>query len=120
MVFTNSLKGRYVFKNVLRKGKYSHEDNITVYFLKNNKNVDKNFLGICVSKKHGNSVVRNRLKRWAREAYKEIEKKIKPGFNIIILFKKNINIDGVNFHVIKKELLNCIRDQEISLNEENN
>jgi len=108
MVFTKSLKGQYAFKLIFRRGEYISNNNITVYVLGNKKYVNNNFLGICVSKKHGNSVVRNKLKRWAREAYKEVEKNMKKGYNIVVLYKKNIDVDSLNFNIIKEELSECI------------
>lgn len=86
---TISLKKEYDFRKVLKYGKYYNEDFLTLYILENSKeNVNK--LGICVSKKHGNSVVRNRLKRWAREAYKDLEDEQVIGKNIVIIYKKDI------------------------------
>lgn len=108
MVFTSSLKGRYLFKKILKRGKYSSNENITVYVMKNNS--ENNYLGICVSKKHGNSVVRNRLKRWVREGYKELENDIFRGNNIIVLFKKNIDVKILNFFKVKEEMYNSMKE----------
>ncbi len=116
MVFTKSLKGRYSFKYMLKRSKYISNENITVYFLNDRNNEETNFLGICVSKKHGNSVVRNRLKRWAKEAYKEIEESICKGYKIIILYKKGIEVDKIDFHVIKKEIIYCLNEAGIYRN----
>lgn len=104
MQFTESLKGNYTFKKILKYGKYSNRKYLTLYLYKNNYNNETNKIGICVSKKHGNSVIRNKLKRWAREAYKEIEPFLKCGNSIIILFKKEIVVEELNLFVIKNEL----------------
>lgn len=117
MVFTKSLKGRYSFKYMLRKSKYISSNNITVYCLKNRDNSEENFLGICVSKKHGNSVVRNKLKRWVRESFKELESNINKGYKIIVLYKKNIDVDNVTFKIIKEEVVNCLKGHDIYINE---
>lgn len=117
MVFTKSLKGRYSFKYMLRKSKYISNNNITVYCLKNRDDLEENFLGICVSKKHGNSVIRNKLKRWVREAYKEIETNLNKGYKIIVLYKKGIDVDNVDFHVIKEELIYCLKGHNIYSND---
>lgn len=119
MVFTKSLKERYSFKYMLKKSKYISAKNITVYYLKDKKCTEENFLGICVSKKHGNSVIRNKLKRWVREAYKEIEKELNSGYKIIVLYKKNISVNCIDFHVLKEELNNCLRETEIYINGKN-
>ena len=89
---TISLKKKFDFKKTLNYGRYAAGEYISVYVLKRKSTEDQeqNLFGICVSKKHGNSVVRNRLKRWARESYKELEKNIKLGNIIIILYKKDI------------------------------
>ena len=73
MRYTKSLKGSVNFKRVLKQGKYVSGKNIAIYVKRNDLNNKTNRLGICVSKKHGNSVVRNKLKRWVREGYYEIE-----------------------------------------------
>ncbi|MDD2628029.1 MAG: ribonuclease P protein component [Clostridia bacterium] len=120
MIFTKSLKGSYYFKRLLRKGKYSSSANITVYVLDNKRNKVNNYLGICVSKKHGNSVVRNKLKRWAKESHKEVETRLSKGKQIIVLYKKNINIDKINFNTIIKELKQNYLNLGIMNNVENN
>ena len=45
---------------------------------------EKNRIGISVSKKVGNSVVRHRLTRLIRESYRISEEKFRCGFDIII------------------------------------
>lgn len=117
MVFTKSLKGRYIFRYMLRKSKYISKQNITIYYLKDKNSINENFLGICVSKKHGNSVVRNKLKRWVREVYKEVESNLIKGCKIIVLFKKNINVDDIDFHVLKEEFTYCLEEAGIYINE---
>ena len=117
MLFTKPLKGRYLFKVMFKKGKYISDQNITVYVLPSKE--EKNFLGICVSKKHGNSVVRNKLKRWVREAYKVIEKDVRVGYNIVVLFKKNVLIKDLSYEKIKEELSNCLEKQGL-YNEKSN
>ena len=102
MRYTKSLKGSVNFKRVLKQGKYVSGKILAVYVRKNN--LDENNLGICVSKKHGNSVVRNKLKRWAREGYYFYEKEIVRGYNIVILFRKDIPVNELDFNVVKDEI----------------
>lgn len=104
MRYTKSLKGSVNFKRVLKQGKYASSKNLTIYVKKINSLEDTNLLGICVSKKHGNSVVRNKLKRWVREAYYTFEEKIDKNYSIIVLYKKGIEVDKLSFKVVKDEI----------------
>ena len=61
MLFSESLKKTDEFKKVYTCGKSYADRNIVVYVWKNG--TDKNHLGISVSKKVGNSIVRHRFAR---------------------------------------------------------
>ena len=104
MRYTKSLKGSVDFKRVLRQGKYASSKNLAVYVKANNSLVEENRLGICVSKKHGNSVVRNKLKRWAREVYRSFEQEILKGYNIVVLYRKGTDINKLDFNALKDEM----------------
>ncbi len=104
MRYTKSLKGSVNFKRVLRQGSYVSGKRLAIYIKKNNDITCENRLGICVSKKHGNSVTRNKLKRWAREAYHLLEKDLLKQYNIIILYRKDIEINKLDFNAVKDEM----------------
>jgi len=112
---TISLKKTFDFRKTLNYGQFASGEYITIYVLKRNKSEkqDENLFGICVSKKHGNSVVRNRLKRWARESYKEIEDNIKLGNIVVILYKKDIKekIDNeeLDFFKVKQDMEKALK-----------
>ena len=74
---------------------------------------NRNFFAVCVSKKNGNSVIRNKLKRWVREAYKQEELNLKLGYNIIILYKRTTKVGEINFHIIHEDIVNCFRKLDI-------
>ena len=104
MRYTKSLKGSVNFKRVLKQGKYVSGNIISVYTRETALKKNENYLGICVSKKHGNSVTRNKLKRWVREAYYSFEENLKKGYSIIVLYKKNIDIQNVTYFDLKEEI----------------
>ena len=55
----------------------------------NNKE-EENRLGISVSKKVGNSVVRHRITRLIRESYRLQKEKFKLGYDIIVIARSNV------------------------------
>lgn len=83
MIFTKSLKKNYQFRFVYNKGKSIANRYLVMYVVKNN--YKNNLLGISVSKKVGNSVVRSRITRLIKESYRLSEHKVETGFSIIVI-----------------------------------
>ena len=80
---SESLKKNQDFQNVYKKGKSYANKYLVMYVLENN--LDKNRLGISVSKKVGNSVVRHRLKRLIKESYRLNESVFVSGLDIVVV-----------------------------------
>lgn len=100
------IKENRVFKYVLKKGTYLKGNYLNIHVLDKSNKLKTNQFGVCVSKKNGNSVQRNKLKRWIREIYKIEENKLKKGITLIILVKKNTNFEDVDFHKLQNDLIN--------------
>lgn len=83
MIFSESLKKNRDFQNVYRKGSSQANKYLVMYLWKNN--TEKNRIGISVSKKVGNSVVRHRLTRLIRESYRLNEDKFGRGYDIVVI-----------------------------------
>ncbi len=83
MKFSESLKKNADFQKVYRRGK-SYANKYLVMYLTENRE-EKNRIGISVSKKVGNSVVRHRITRLIRESYRLQEENFKSGYNIVII-----------------------------------
>ena len=82
------IKESYMFSKVFKNGRYSSNNYLTVYALKNyNKNAASK-LGISVSPKNGCAVKRNRAKRIIREAFRRIYSDIPAGYFIVIAARK--------------------------------
>lgn len=89
------LKKNNEFKLVYRRGKSSANNILVLYVFNNNRNKTKygdtyNKVGISVSKKVGNSVVRSRSKRLITESYRLNEEKLKKGYDFVFVARSAI------------------------------
>ena len=71
MKYSESLKKNDDFKKVYNEGRSVADRYFVLYVKKNELGINR--LGISVSKKVGNSVVRHRIKRLVKEAYRKNE-----------------------------------------------
>ena len=83
MIFSESLKKNKDFQFVYKKGKSYANKYLVMYILENNLN--ENRIGISVSKKVGNSVVRHRFTRIIREIYRLQESRFQRGLDIVVV-----------------------------------
>lgn len=109
MIYTESLKKNKDFSNVYGKGISRANRYIVMYVMKNGSN--KNRLGISVSKKVGNSVVRHRQKRLVKESYRLNEEKFHTGYDIVIVVRTNAA--GIGYKDMESALLHISRIQRI-------
>ena len=84
------------FRVVYRKGKSYANNLLVLYVLKNKRNLDENNIpynkvGISVSKKVGNSVVRSRSKRLIYESYRLNKDNMITGHDFIFIARSGIN-----------------------------
>ena len=75
------------FQIIYKKGK-SHANRYLVMYVLNNE-TSENRLGISVSKKVGNSVVRHRITRLIRESYRLQKEKFQSGYDIVVIARSN-------------------------------
>ncbi|SHE39921.1 ribonuclease P protein component [Alkalibacter saccharofermentans] len=79
---------------------------LVMYYLENGK--DETRLGITVSKKVGNSVTRNRVKRLIKESYRNSSFNSVKGYDIIFIARKGCEdrdykeISSAVNHLLKK------------------
>ena len=83
MKYSESLKKNRDFQNVYRKGKSFANRFLVMYVLENQ--TETNRIGISVSKKVGNSVIRHHLTRLIRESYRLHEDVFNSGLDIVVI-----------------------------------
>ena len=109
MIYSESLKKNMDFQLVYKCGK-SYANKYLVMYIKEN-NTGKNRLGISVSKKVGNSIVRHRLTRLIRESYRLQEDRFRCGIDIVVIAR--IGAKGRTYKDIESALLHLGRLHEI-------
>ncbi len=106
MKYTESLRKNFQFKTVYKRGKSIANRNLVMYVFPNKQNFNR--LGVSVSKKVGNSVVRSRVTRLIKESYRLQEDNINIGYDIIVIARNSMN--GLSYketfsslrHLLKK------------------
>lgn len=87
MKFSGSLKRSADFQRVYKEGKSYANRYLVMYVLKNQ--TERNRLGISVSKKVGNSVVRHRVTRLIRESYRLQEDIFNSGLDMVVIARNS-------------------------------
>jgi len=101
MQFSESLKSNRDFQVVYKKGRSYANKYLVMYVFENNKNINR--LGISVSKKVGNSIVRHRITRLVRESYRLHENIFNSGLDIVVIARNSAS--NVNYAEIESALL---------------
>ena len=101
MKFSESLKKYRDFQNVYESGK-SYANRYLVMYVKEN-GTERNRLGISVSKKVGNSVVRHHLTRLIREVYRLHEDTFNSGLDVVVIAR--VAAKHVTFYEVENSLL---------------
>ena len=109
MEFSESLKKNRDFQNVYRNGISYANRYFVMYVLENH--LGRNRLGISVSKKVGNSVIRHRITRLVRESYRLKEKLFQRDFDIVVIAR--LSAKHITYHETEKALIHLGRLHKI-------
>ena len=115
MKYSESLRKNWYFQLVYKKGTSYANMYLVMYVLKNQLN--RNRIGISVSKKVGNSVVRHHLTRLIRESYRLNEEKFACGYDMIVIVRVSGKEQG--FRSLESALLHLGKLHKILRSEEN-
>ena len=100
-----SLKNSLEFGNVYKRGKSYANKYLVMYIVDNGLEINR--LGISVSKKVGNSVVRHRITRLIREAYRLHQIDLMVGKDIVVVAR--VNSKGHNYWDIESAFLHLAK-----------
>ncbi|MBZ5199591.1 ribonuclease P protein component [Planomicrobium chinense] len=99
------IKKNTEFQRIFKKGKSFANRQFIVYVLKNDQPEFR--VGLSVSKKVGNAVTRNRIKRYIRQTFLELKDDVLPNADYVIIARQQAaNLD---FHESKKSLEHVLK-----------
>ena len=101
------------FQIIYKKGRSYANKYLVMYVLKNKE--EENRLGISVSKKVGNSVIRHRITRLIRESYRLQSKEFETGYDIVVIARtgaKEKNYSEIESALLHLGKLHNIIDEE--------
>ncbi|WP_409252427.1 ribonuclease P protein component [Bacillus sp. SCS-153A] len=94
------------FQEVFKKGTSLANRQFVIYRLR--KQDQQHFrIGLSVSKKIGNAVVRNQVKRYIRQVFLELKDEVKNDYDYVIIARKPAA--DMDFHEIKKSLIHVLK-----------
>lgn len=111
---SESLKKNRDFQTVYREGR-SYANRYLVLYMKEN-GLDRNRIGVSVSKKVGNSVVRHHLTRLVRESYRLHEDRFNSGLDLVVVAR--VSAKGKSYWDIESALLHLGRLQGVMKDED--
>ena len=109
MKFSESLKKNTDFRNVYKNG-ISYANRLLVMYVRQN-GTDRNRLGISVSKKVGNSVVRHRLTRLIRESYRLQEERFRNGLDIVVIGR--VSAKQASYQKVEEAMLHLATEKKM-------
>ncbi|SDQ04768.1 ribonuclease P protein component [Virgibacillus subterraneus] len=104
------IKDNEEFQYVFKSGKSFANRQLVIYYVKK-PDQDHFRIGISVGKKIGNAVMRNRIKRYLRQAFHELDEKVLPTFDMVIIARQPTK--KMNFHEVKKSLIHLLSRERL-------
>ena len=110
MKYSESLKKNRDFQQVYKRGTSKANRYLVMYVLPNQHMMNR--LGISVSKKVGNSVVRHRLTRLIRESYRLNEEKFDRNLDIVVIARNSAK--DRSYQEIESDFMNLAQKHAIA------
>lgn len=106
------IKDNREFQYIFKHGKSFANRQLVIYYMHSEQTYFR--VGLSVGKKIGNAVTRNRIKRYLRESFMDLEHRILPTLNIIIIARQPTK--NMSFHDIKGSLLHLLKREKLLQN----
>ncbi|AVR01021.1 ribonuclease P protein component [Oceanobacillus picturae] len=95
------IKKNEEFQQTFKHGKSFANRQLVIYYIEK-KGQEHYRVGLSVGKKIGNAVTRNRIKRYLRQAFQEMDDRIKYPHDIVIIARQQTK--KMSYEEIKKSL----------------
>ncbi len=100
------IKSKKDFSEMIHHASFHKNKSYVIYIRKKKEQISK--FGIAVSKKLGNAVVRNKLKRQVRTILDERKETFPKSYDYIIMIKRNCV--EISFQEMRNELIQLIEE----------
>ncbi|MBP5243037.1 MAG: ribonuclease P protein component [Clostridia bacterium] len=108
------IKKNTEFQKIFAKAKRGFSSSLTILFYPS----ERFRMGVCVGKKHGGSVTRNRVKRLLREIFRLHADRLEKGYAYVLVPKAEKNEEDYSYKKFEKDFLYVVKKQKL-LSEEN-
>ena len=102
-----SLKKKKDFKKTLTDGKRAHSASLTVVYIPS----ERTKMAVCVGKKYGKSVKRNRIKRLLREAFRSNVERITGSYTFLLVPKV---AEEYSFAAFRRDFGSILRREKLA------
>lgn len=103
------IKDKDIFTEVIHTGKFYRNKYFVIYYKKNPNNSSIPLFGIAITKKLGNAVTRNKLKRQTKNIIDNNKKLFNNDNFYIIMLRKDVN--SISYQDMNNYLVELLEDK---------
>jgi ribonuclease P protein component len=107
---SHRLRKNEEFQVVFQKGKSCANKHFVVYAMPREGQAPFR-IGISISKKIGNAIIRNRVKRYIRESVMSLEDKILAGVDLVLIVRQGI--DQLPLETLRNSLAHVLKRAQV-------
>ena len=103
------IKDKEIFTDVIHTGKFKRNKFFVIYYKDNPNNSSYPLFGIAITKKLGNAVVRNKLKRQTKNIIDHNKNLFNKDYFYIIMLRKDVN--SIDYQKMNNYLVELMEDK---------